>query len=80
MNWDIISAVSEFTGVIAVVISLLYVSRMTEFCWTYILCRSPTFMSSCRAKCTKVCLMSNHSTLEETVFSNFRFTAPVGPF
>jgi len=27
MNWDIISAVSEFTGVIAVVISLLYVSR-----------------------------------------------------
>jgi hypothetical protein len=27
MNWDIVSAVSEFTGVIAVVISLLYVSR-----------------------------------------------------
>jgi hypothetical protein len=27
MNWDMLSAVSEFAGVVAVVISLLYVSR-----------------------------------------------------
>ena len=27
MNWYVVSAVSKFTGVIAVVISLLYVSR-----------------------------------------------------